>query len=541
MKALILILILIGLLFIDSLFAQGKKEMDLADILDEWVLNDDYNLTFENIRIIEDRARAITGITRDGQQASVCLAQEYLKQTHREKLKYDDEGYIEINKSISFKNSESEDQELSEFFLKGIAIDTLKVLASNLNILRMENVKINYLFMDGFVARDRAGISTGMALRQINISQCFFKGGVKILSFEVVMAWIKDSYFGDNITIMIGSKHGLSFSGNRDYILKDRVINLSDFPKKNLQWASEQVVPKDYKMIRMYSSVDEWYGIKENFFPNHEVFIGAKTNNFYLDDNLFGHITLLIEFNSIVSTGNHLIYGFTPKFQLAEKVIDIEWPQIKDRFSIKIDSFYVHPAHEKIISDWAYYKKVSRFLYSLSNNYKQAGLIQYANECLVLFKNIELERLKFIFKSEGGFEHYFRWKLAQLLKIYVDHGTNPAKAITVSMYVIFIFAIFYFFFPSEWDVTSKSRLIKDFKDFTRKNNKGYFRPFLSMLLGFIISLINALTLSLNSFTTLGFGRIPTKGLARYVCIIQGFIGWFLLTIFTVSLINQVLA
>jgi hypothetical protein len=37
---------------------------------------------------------------------------------------------------------------------------------------------------------------------------------------------------------------------------------------------------------------------------------------------------------------------------------------------------------------------------------------------------------------------------------------------------------------------------------------------------------------------LGFGNIPTKGVARYICIIQGFIGWFLLSIFTVALINQ---
>ena len=62
-----------------------------------------------------------------------------------------------------------------------------------------------------------------------------------------------------------------------------------------------------------------------------------------------------------------------------------------------------------------------------------------------------------------------------------------------------------------------------------------------MILGFLISLLNALTLSLNSFVTLGFGNIPTRGLARYICIIQGFIGWFLLSIFTVALINQVLA
>lgn len=63
-----------------------------------------------------------------------------------------------------------------------------------------------------------------------------------------------------------------------------------------------------------------------------------------------------------------------------------------------------------------------------------------------------------------------------------------------------------------------------------------------VLLGFdlLLKFINALTLSLNTFTTLGFGEIPTKGLPRYLSIIQGFIGWFMLSIFSVSLISQLL-
>jgi hypothetical protein len=103
-----------------------------------------------------------------------------------------------------------------------------------------------------------------------------------------------------------------------------------------------------------------------------------------------------------------------------------------------------------------------------------------------------------------------------------------------------LFSIFYFFFPSEWDTKSKGQLILDYKVFAEKNEQGYFKPFLRLSVGFFISLINAITLSLNSFVTLGFGTIPTSGLARYVCILQGFIGWFLLSIFTASLINQVM-
>lgn len=42
------------------------------------------------------------------------------------------------------------------------------------------------------------------------------------------------------------------------------------------------------------------------------------------------------------------------------------------------------------------------------------------------------------------------------------------------------------------------------------------------------------------FITIGFGLIPEKGLAMYLGVIEGFIGWFLLTIFTITLLSQVL-
>jgi len=61
-----------------------------------------------------------------------------------------------------------------------------------------------------------------------------------------------------------------------------------------------------------------------------------------------------------------------------------------------------------------------------------------------------------------------------------------------------------------------------------------------IILDLLVKFLNALTLSINTFTTLGFGEIPIKGLPRYLAIIQGFIGWFMLTIFSVSLISQLL-
>jgi len=55
-----------------------------------------------------------------------------------------------------------------------------------------------------------------------------------------------------------------------------------------------------------------------------------------------------------------------------------------------------------------------------------------------------------------------------------------------------------------------------------------------------IRAFNSLFLSMNTFTTLGFGEIPVRGIGRYIAILEGFLGWFLLSIFSVSLISQIL-
>ncbi len=56
----------------------------------------------------------------------------------------------------------------------------------------------------------------------------------------------------------------------------------------------------------------------------------------------------------------------------------------------------------------------------------------------------------------------------------------------------------------------------------------------------VVKFFNGLIMSLNSFVVVGFGALPEKGLAMYICIIEGIIGWFLLTIFTITLFSQVL-
>ena len=60
------------------------------------------------------------------------------------------------------------------------------------------------------------------------------------------------------------------------------------------------------------------------------------------------------------------------------------------------------------------------------------------------------------------------------------------------------------------------------------------------LINIFMRLIDSLTTSLNAFSTLGFGDIPVRGVAKYLAVLEGFIGWFLLSIFSVSLISQII-
>jgi hypothetical protein len=200
------------------------------------------------------------------------------------------------------------------------------------------------------------------------------------------------------------------------------------------------------------------------------------------------------------------------------------------RASSRDSTFFTTPLFDKLVYNYQ----------RLYNSYRARGDVESANACYVEMKELDRLRLRYRYQKDPTFKSFFRLQLSTLLKAYTEHGTDPAKAIVASMFVVLIFAFFYFFYPSDWDITSKSRLLTSYRDFIEKNEKGYFRPFLRLTGGFTLSFINALTLSLNAFTTLGFGNIPTHGLARYVCVVQGFIGWFLLSIFTVALISQAL-
>tara|TARA_R110002072_G_scaffold302762_1_gene488554 strand:- start:1004 stop:2731 length:1728 start_codon:yes stop_codon:yes gene_type:complete len=259
----------------------------------------------------------------------------------------------------------------------------------------------------------------------------------------------------------------------------------------------------------------------------------------------------------------------------------------------------------------------------LLNSYQNIGEQDSYNACYIEMKNIQTRRLEYLYTKSPTFKGFFTWKINQFLKIFSGYGTEPARAVIFSMYVIFLFAFIYLLFPNSWDSHGRKRIMdryaffftymnkksgihevylenqkpellefEDFKTLVDKQGKSVPKFFtatalplykwaisgtklsasilkrvdimkgtwsdlpkskriwksilligaftIAVIYDIFIKMLNALMLSINTFTTLGFGEIPIKGLPRYLAIIQGFIGWFMLTIFSVSLISQLL-
>lgn len=293
---------------------------------------------------------------------------------------------------------------------------------------------------------------------------------------------------------------------------------------------------------------------------------------------------------------------------------------IEHRYSNEFLQHYFDSVRHTVLNS---YRGEMAFRGMLHEHYKSKFDVDQANAVFINLKDLETTRLKYLHKQNPTFRTYFKVQINQFLKLFVDYGTEPAKAIVMAVYVILAFALIYLFFPNHWDSHGKerikdrflffykylslnkgihdvyledrqediennerflsvikahktevprffysaampiyrwsvagtklySRLLKrvDFLKGTWKETDLKIRPVKTLLVvtmfvfaiayDLVIKILNAVMLSVNTFTTLGFGEIPIKGLPRYLAIIQGFIGWFMLTIFSVSLISQLL-
>ncbi|MBN2737271.1 MAG: hypothetical protein JXR70_09845, partial [Spirochaetales bacterium] len=323
--------------------------------------------------------------------------------------------------------------------------------------------------------------------------------------------------------------------------------------------------------------------------------IGAYTN---ITGNLFQNTVLAdIDINSdkIGFDWNQLHRGIIDNMQYAIMInsMDIDDDnQFDEEFAAQKNmDLYLN---KYCIENAADFRSESKLLGQFHRKYINDEDIESANKVYIKLKNLQTSRLAYLYSRNPNFKTFFTWKINQFLKIFSAYGTQPARAIIFSLYVILIFAFIYLFFPNSWDSHGKHRIIhrytffmkylnrrqgihevyledkqsdllayEEFKRFIEGSSKKVPQFFIATALplykwalsgtrftatvlskvdvlkgtwqdvppgsrwwkmilvigafsiaivyDLMVKILNALMLSINTFTTLGFGEIPMKG------------------------------
>ena len=257
----------------------------------------------------------------------------------------------------------------------------------------------------------------------------------------------------------------------------------------------------------------------------------SRVNKINFESNQFKEVVSIVETN-FYDEQNYMPYNqFIKGFGVPHSILNEE--------EFYYDT-YLSTGDYNLVENKVSFDKLIQSNKKMHSVYREQGDIESANAIYVKLKDLMTEYTLHRYKETGNIEYLIKYQIEKLLKFYTKSGTSPERAILISIYILFGFSIIYLFFPSEWDNQRNKQVIKDFKTLIEKNGAGYLKPFIALSSNAFIVWLNAFSLSLNAFVTLGFGSIPIKGVGKYICIVQGFMGWFLLSIFTVTLINQVL-
>lgn len=465
----------------------------------------------------------------------------------------------------------------------------------------------------------------------MNFRNCEFREGMEILWGNLGLLFFENTIFGDVIEsyeaeIPVLKFYKCSFNANNHKVRS--IININE-PGEGYKSILSIAAPNDTKRISNLN-LDSCIINADSVIPVVKIML-ADFNSIAFSNIDFKNTILNFETCSVEKAFEIADCKFTQplgmyNFDFPEKGTNFHWSQIKDAgiaiYNSQLQKVYTATTDSQL-SELNKYNELISSYNKLHSMYRTRGDMESANNCYIAMKDVETRRLAHLYHENANLNGYFNWKLNQFLKFFCQYGTSPIRALIISMWVILGFALFYFFFDSDWDKIDRNYLLNKYKSIliyfqsgkkladyyaekhqieldsynefkaylqsssgsipaylvwlgkplyrfstTRRMLSTYIyskveildgewnslKPkkkkivsiitilaiFLFIVYALVSKAINSFFLSINTFSTLGFGSIPVKGISRYMAILQGFLGWFLLSIFSVSLINQIL-
>jgi hypothetical protein len=510
-------------------------------------------------------------------------------------LKNRKEPIIKFNNSISFNNCKFEGLPFARLIFCDTIYENNDSTPCGLS-LKFDNCSFDNLTLEGnfkwleFVnCNIQTQIYLGGYLREITLKDCKFSN---VFSNNIEFAYCTIDHSGADFNPLtmrtLNFLHDENMSAYFRYCKfnpskKGHIINMGNCSYQNL-WIehSEFFEPVEFNLVKVDNDFN---------FANNKI------------DNL-------IDFSH---------------FDCPVNQSTIEWKDIAHKLYVdnsKKDTAYTACNDSDLLQDIEFNNLLTSYNF-FTNLYSAQGNNESKNAVYIEKKELTTKRAKAIFHHTHSLYNFINMEFNSFLGWFCDYATNPVKALLNCFYVMFLFAAFYFIFPSLPDHLTKYKFIgyfdKAIEYFTHdksladihkevnhehvmelnrfkvklKETKGLVPRIITVcgqaffnthqllfellnksllkldlckkswkkvsgrqklilgflagiyFLGFVINgiimrAINSVTLSLNSFVTLGAAGIETKGIARYVTVAEGSVGWFFLTIFAVTLITQLL-
>jgi hypothetical protein len=327
------------------------------------------------------------------------------------------------------------------------------------------------------------------------------------------------------------------------FVLNNFDIKSSDYIKwmdfQNLvinQNGYQQIYPEiePYSQYRI-DSLAEHYAFKDEFvFNNHQLFLGKFLDFYKSQHNRYWGNLVFLEMKNLETKRLQHLYENDKTFG--------NYFQLKVNQFIKVFSDYgTKPSKAIVISIYVILLFAIFYLF-FPNSWDEKNKHRIMNRMLFFAKYFrQKEGMKEVFEDE----HRPQIMAYEDFKGFISDSKNeiPPYFITLSK-PIYAFSVANFKIRSK--ILSKADILKGKWSELPRRRKAVTSIIMAFwLLGILlydlfVKFFNALMLSINTFSTLGFGEIPIKGLPRYLAIMQGFLGWFMLSIFSVSLISQLL-